>query len=483
MNILLSKEVFEKRKPADLLIAPVWEGGKLAAEGVVPEIASLLKLGDFQGNHGETALLYPEGGQEARLLLLGLGKREEITSERVRRAIAAAVKVAKAKKSKKLNFLFPRDCSAFAVVEGFLLSNYAFTGLKQNLTESETSFVETLKIFGLTAKFEQEIERSQTICKAVDFARDLVNRNADDVTPQRFAMEAAEKLKHKKIQFSLIDCKQLEKEKMGLLLAVGKGATSEPCMIQASYSGNPHSKECILLVGKGVTYDTGGLCLKTPDNMVSMKADMAGAAAVVGAVKAAAELGLKVNVTALAPLAENAIGSASYKQGDVYRSTSGKSVEILNTDAEGRLILADAIAYGVKHLQPTLIIDAATLTGAMVIALGEEISGFFSNDSKAAKELETAAEISGETIWEMPLYDYKESLRSDIADLTNMGGREAGAMKAALFLQEFTNGLPWIHIDMAGPAYLAKPKHYNSAKGTGWGVRLLAEFLELRARK
>jgi leucyl aminopeptidase len=201
-----------------------------------------------------------------------------------------------------------------------------------------------------------------------------------------------------------------------------------------------------------------------------------------GAVRTAAELGLKVNVTAVAPVTENCIGSQSYKLGDVYRSYSGKTVEITNTDAEGRLVLADALAYAVKHLKPTCVIDLATLTGACVVALGEEMAGLFTADEALAQELLEAADQTDELLWRLPVHpDYQEALKSDIADLVNSTGRDAGATKAALFLQEFVGDVPWAHMDIAGPAYLSKPKHYNPTKGTGYGLRMLIDFLEGRS--
>jgi leucyl aminopeptidase len=287
-----------------------------------------------------------------------------------------------------------------------------------------------------------------------------------------------------KIKTTIFDKKKLEQEGFGLILAVSRASSLDPYLIQVSYKGAPGSKEHIVLVGKGVTYDTGGLSLKPTDNMLTMKCDMSGAATVLGAVQTAAALGLKVNVTALVPTAENAIGSKSYKLGDVYKSYSGKTVEINNTDAEGRLILADALSYAAKNLKPTCMIDIASLTGAAVIALGEELSALFANDESLSKDLLAASEKTGELIWRLPLHPgYKESLKSEIADLINTSGRDAGAMKAALFLQEFTSTVPWAHIDFAGPCYLTKPKYYNPAKGTGYGLRLFIDFLKKRSAK
>jgi leucyl aminopeptidase len=475
---------FETRKRADLLIVPYWEGPKAASKIELRSsgVSALLDSGDFKGKNGETALLYPEGKQETRLLLLGLGKKGDSDSESFRRAFSAGLRAAKGKKAKDIHLLFPDSESVRGVFEGIFLTDYAFTEFKHDTLKDSAPLLETLTVFGLDKKFQKEIDRLQDTVSAVNFIRDLVNGNADDVTPDAL-VKRAKAMASKDLRITILDRKRLENEGMGLLLAVGQGARYEPSMILAEYKGAPKSKEHILLVGKGITFDSGGLSLKTTDNMLSMKSDMAGAATVLAAVKMAAALGLKVNVTAVAPVAENAIGSKSYKLGDVYRSLSGKTVEILNTDAEGRLILADAIAYGVKHLRPTAIVDLGTLTGAIVVALGEEISGLFSNSEEIAKDLQKASISSGEKIWRMPLHDYKESLKSEVADISNMGGRDAGSMKCALFIQEFAGKVPWAHIDMAGPGFISKPKHYNPTKGTGWGLRLLLDFLELQSQK
>lgn len=481
MKVFISQD-FDTRKRADLLIVPFWEGPKAASKIEIRSngVSLLLGSGDFKGKQGETALVYPESKHETRILLLGLGKKGDSDPEKLRRNFSAAVKVAQSKKAKDIHLLFPDCNSVRGVIEGIFLTDYAYTQLKgDSLKDCTPILLETLTIFGLDKKFQKEIDRLQQASSAVNLVRDLVNGNADDVTPDRFVKEA-KAMAGNGLKITIFDKKRLEKEELGLLLAVGQGARYEPSMILAEYKGAPKSKEHLLLVGKGITFDSGGLCLKQPDNMLSMKCDMAGAATVLAAVKMAAVFKLKVNVTALAPVAENAIGSRSYKQGDVYRSVNGKTVEILNTDAEGRLVLADAIAYGVKHLHPTSIVDLGTLTGAILVALGEEISGLFTNSEALAKDLQKASVATGENIWRMPLYDYKESLRSDIADIANMGGRDAGSMKCALFIQEFTGGVPWAHIDMAGPAYISKPKHYNTTKATGWGLRLLLDFLELQ---
>ena len=464
-----------------MLLVPYWEGGIAASSFSHPDIQSVLGTKDFQGKSGEVVLFYPKEG--GRILLLGLGKKGEEKAEPVRCAFANAWKKIVDKKGKSVLFFFPKwdaitPLDAFrAVVEAAFLSNYAFDGFKKE----KVSLVEELLISGAESKWEKEIERLQVITSGVHFVRDLVNGNAHDVGSERLAKEAqgfAKKISS--IKTTILNKKQLEDEGMGLLLAVGQGAVEEPKLIISSYSGDPKSKEKIVLVGKGITFDTGGLSLKPTDNMLAMKSDMAGAATVLGVVRVAAELGLKVNVTAVAPVCENAIGSHCYKLGDVYRACNGKTVEILNTDAEGRLVLADAMSYAVKYLKPTWMIDVGTLTGSIVVALGEEIAGLFSNDEKVAKALEDSSVKTGEILWRLPLHDYREALKSDIADMINTGGREAGSMKCALLLQEFVGTTPWAHLDIAGVARMQKPKGYSPTKATGWGLRLLIDLLERR---
>lgn len=461
------------KRDGDLLVLPFWEGPKEAAESASIKVGPALK--DFYGKQGETALCY-DG--EDKVLLLGLGSQEKATVEVLRRAYAAAARFAQTKKVKHIDLLFPKckqkDEFFQGIVEGILLTNYAFTYKHDSLKEKPMVLLTGATFIGITKPVG--LEAMQIVTDAVHFVRDLVNLNADEKVPKMLAKIAKDL--HPKVKTTVFEKKKLEEEKMGLLLAVGRASKHEPVLIQAAYKGDPKSDEHIVLVGKGVTYDTGGLSLKPTDGMLGMKCDMAGAATVLGAVKAAAMLGLKVNVTAVVPSAENNIDADSYKLGDVYKSYSGKTVEINNTDAEGRLILADALSYTVAKLSPTCIIDLATLTGACVVALGEEIAGLFANDDQLADELLESSENTDEMLCRFPVYNgYKEAFNSDIADLVNSGGRDAGAIKAALFLQEFVGSVPWAHLDIAGPAFQAKPKFYNPMKGTGYALRLLVDFL------
>ncbi len=459
-------------KGSDLWVLPFWEGPKAAAEYGSLKIESALR--DFKGKNGEAILCY-EGAQ--RILLLGLGKQDKASVEALRKAYSAVVRVASAKKIKEIEILFPKckqkEEFLQGIAEGLFLTNYSFSYKHDTVKEDPVVLLEKATFVGIEKT--DLINTFQLIVDGVHFVRDLVNANADEKI--EIFLKVTKKI-HPKVKITIFDKKKLEAEKMGLILAVNRASSLDPYLIQASYKGDPKNKGQIVLVGKGITYDTGGLSIKPTDGMLSMKCDMSGAATVLGAVKVAAEMGLKVNVTALMPITENCIGSKSYKLGDVYRSYSGKTIEINNTDAEGRLVLADAISYAVENLSPSCVIDLATLTGACVVALGEDMSGLFSNSDELAEELLESSERTDELIWRLPVHEeYKEAFKSDIADMVNSGGREAGAIKAALFLQEFAKDVPWAHLDIAGPAYISKAKHYNPIKGTGHGLRLLVDFL------
>lgn len=468
MKVSFAKEL----EAADVWVLPFWEGPKEAADLPCAVVGA---LDDFKGKNGETALYYSCG---QRILLLGLGKQEKASVEELRKAYAAAVKLVTAKKIKRMDVLFPKckqkEEFLRGMGEGIFLTNYSFTYKHDSIKEDPPILLEKVVFVGIEKSIV--MDEIETVANGVHFVRDLVNGNADG--KREMVLKAAKKL-HPKVKTTVFDHKWLEKEGMGLILAVNRGSEVSPVFVQVEYRGNPKDSSRIVLIGKGILYDTGGLSLKPTDNMLTMKCDMAGAATVLGAVKVAAELGLKVNVTALFPLTENCIDAKSYKLGDVYRSFDGKTVEITNTDAEGRLVLADSIAYAVKNLRPTAVIDLATLTGACVVALGDDIAGLFCNDDELAEELFEASEKCDELSWRLPVHnDYFEAFKSEIADMINSIGRDGGAIKAALFLQQFAGDVPWAHIDIAGPAYIPKPKHYNPMKGTGYGVRLLTEFLK-----
>lgn len=479
-----------KRSKADLIIVPFFKGKKLATPSIPISdlkgvIDPIVKVGDFTGKEGATLLVYPSLKKEKRVLFLGLGEEKEVSLESLRRSYAAAMKRCQAKEWPHLNVVLPKlkkiplDEVTRAVSEGMTLSSYVFEEWKSK--ESQKLF-HVKKITLVGAKNAKVSQKVVAISTGVDLARDLVNKNALDITPQALASEAKQLAKkYPAVKTTVFDKKRIEKEKMGLLLAVASGSRIDPALIMVEYQGNPRSKDLSMVVGKGLTFDTGGLNLKPTNFIEDMRADMGGAAAALGVIQAAAAAKLKVNIVVVVPSTENAIDALSYKPGDVYRSYLGKTVEITNTDAEGRLILADALAYGQKRFNPSRIIDMATLTGAVVVALGSVRAGLFCNDDEFAKECELAGEKSGERVWRMPLdRDYKSLIDSDIADLRNSGKkRAAGSVTAALFLQEFVKDkTPWIHLDIAGTAFLDSPEHYHQTLATGAGVRLVTTLLE-----
>ena len=491
MEFLITPSL-KSRKHADLLVIPFWKTEKKVQPAFkIPDFAEILcdplASHDFQAKEGEIMFLYTSGQPEKRLALIGLGVQETISIEKLRKIYSNITLECRKKKLKTINLCLPK-CSSMkqtnivrGISEGLFLANYVFTALKRDSIKDDKPVMLEKAVFIEGTQADLALaEKTAHICESVNFARDLVNGNADDVTPQYLAAIARGLEKTcKHVKTTVFDKKRIEKEKMGLLLAVNRGSSQDPAFIVIEYKGNAKSSDHTVIVGKGITYDTGGLFIKPRGNMETMKEDMAGSAAVLGALHAAASLGLKINVTAVIPTTENSIGPKSYKPGDVYVSYTGKTIEIADTDAEGRLILADALAYAVKNLKPSRIIDLATLTGAIMVALGTEASGLMSNHDELAELLTQAGNETGERVWRMPLYEeYKNLLKSDIADIKNVGGRLGGACAAAIFLQEFVGKTPWAHLDIAGTAFHADAKKYHVRFATGVGVRLLLSFFE-----
>jgi len=479
-----------KLKPAPLLIIPFWheKKGAIAASQDLPislEFATpALATGDFTGKEGELILTYPpERDKHERIALLGLGSKGEITVEKLRRAYGCAIRRAQEKKITRMAVLFPNsspldeESLARGVIEGLLLGNYMFARYKTASTETAVRHVD---LVGVSNAVDPLLTQLLATFHGVYLARDLVNGCADEITPQylsHLARNLAGEIPHMKVK--VLGRKQLEEEKMGLMLAVARGSEREPQLIILEYKGTQKNKEQTLLIGKGVTYDTGGLNLKPTGSMETMRCDMGGAATVFGIMSAVGKLQLPINIIAIIPATENSIDASSYKPGDVYNSYAQITVEIGNTDAEGRLILADALAYGVKQYKPTRIIDFATLTGAMEITLGDETTGIMSNDDSLVDAFTQAGLFTYERVWRLPLYEeYQDGLKSDIADIKNVGGRAAGSIAAALFLQKFAGTTAWIHFDIAGTAFLSKEKRYYNKGATAIGVRLTMEYLQ-----
>jgi leucyl aminopeptidase len=320
------------------------------------------------------------------------------------------------------------------------------------------------------------VSRGEVLGEAVNLTRRLVNEPPSEMYPESFAAEAEKIAKACGLSIEVWDQGRLEAERCGSLLAVARGSSREPRLVVLKHSGGPAGAPPLALVGKGVTFDSGGLSIKPTDGMKTMKCDMAGAATVLGAMQAIARLKLPVNVVGFCGLVENMLSGNSYKLGDVLRARSGKTIEVLNTDAEGRLVLADVLDVALGH-QPAKIIDLATLTGACVVALGNDVAGLMTNDQPWADAVKTAAETSGEPMWQLPMFaEFGEQIRSEVADIKNVGdGRWGGAITAAKFLEEFVNGKPWVHLDIAGPAFLESSKSWLDAGGSGFGVRTLVE--------
>ena len=488
MIILTEKEI-ENRKDAQILVLPFYQEDKKVKRAfknfsnLEEDFLKPIELKDFYAKDEELLFLYPEKNLEKRIVLLGFGKIEDIDLEKVRRSVASLVNILKKKKIKTVNFVIPEFKNLEImdildpILDSFYLTNYTFNnllGLKDKVEK-----LEEITFIGVN-NIENLLLKKKKMAEGVYFARDLINENADTLTSEKMGKTAKslEKIS-KKISVKVLDKKDIEKEKMGLLLAVNKGSTIDPTFSIISYKGNPDSDDVTVFVGKGITYDTGGLSLKPSASMVDMKTDMSGAGVLLGTMLSIAKMDLKVNVTAVIPSTDNAIGPNSYKPGDVYKSINGKTVEVTNTDAEGRLILADALAYAEKYLKPTRMIDIATLTGAVGIALGDDISGVFTNDENLFEMLEESSKKTSEFIWRMPLYkDYLESLKSSIADIQNSSKRVGSLIMSALFLQEFVEKTPWAHLDIAGTNFIEKERHYYPVKGTANGVRLLIDFIE-----
>lgn len=483
------------RNKADALVIPYWkeESSPVPATKVSGKWPSLLKetlkTSDFEAGEGEVLFVYVEGQIEKRFCLLGLGEKTKVTEETLRSAFSSLVKVCHTKCLKQLNVLIPEKCKSIksaqigaAAAEGILLTNYQFKKYKTSHSrEKRECALESITFIDSDKSLLKAVESVQMLCEGVHLSRDLINSNADEVTPSYLAQTAQNLFsKRKHVKITIFDEKQLEKEKLDLLLAVGRGSHTPPRLIIVEYKGNPKSHDKVVLVGKGITYDTGGLNLKPTGSMETMKGDMSGAAACLGAMKAVCDLGLNLNFSIVIPSTENAIGSKSYKPGDVYSSYLGKTVEMTNSDAEGRLILADGLAYAVKKLHPTALIDIATLTGAIDVALGPEAAGLMSTDQKLISALIAAGEKTGERLWNLPLFEeYKERLKSDIADLKSWNGRAAASSVAATFLRAFVDEkIPWAHLDIASTAYLSEAKKYAPKYGTGFGVRLIVQFLK-----
>ena len=478
-----------KTAAVETLVVPVCEDAELHPNPVLSALAAAAKaLPEFSGKSGEMLTLHaPQGISLSRAIFLGLGPLAAIDREALRRFAGAAVqrcigcRLAEAliavPAAARLKFTVPELLTA--LMEGAFLANHRFDRYKAEKKETPLARLAFLVQSRVARQYRDLPGRVAAVCGGTLLAREWVSMPANDKRPAQFVEALTERARTENLDVTVLDERALKKEKLGALLAVGGGSDSKPALVLIDYHPRGAHRS-LALVGKGVTFDAGGLNLKPTGSIEEMKIDMAGAAAVAATMFVLARLKPKLRVVAALPLVENMISGSAYRPGDVVTSYAGKTIEIGNTDAEGRLILADAMAYVVQKYRPDTLIDLATLTGACVVALGEGIAGVFSRDDDLAEDIVRAGRVTHERCWKMPLpEDYKELLKSDIADLRSLGTtRWGGAIAAALFLSEFVGDTRWAHIDIAGPVYRRKQDAYCGAGGTGFGVRLLWELIE-----
>lgn len=437
-------------------------------------LGELRTSAEFSGKPGEIAILHqPQGFAAKRFVAIGGGKRTDFDAAALRRAAGTAVRTLKQKGVKTLAWNLDGG-SAEAAVEGAILGDYETDAHK---TDRDAKHLDTFILVG-PERNEAAMQRGRIIAEAQNFTRDLANEPANVLPPRELAARAKKMAAEYRLDCEILDQDHMRQLGMGSLLGVAQGSAEPPALIIIRYkpTGTPTSKDHLALVGKGVTFDTGGISIKPADGMEKMKYDMSGGAAVLGAMKALAQLKPSIPVTVLVPAVENMPGSKAQRPGDIVKSLDGKTIEVLNTDAEGRLILIDAITYA-KRLGCTHIIDAATLTGAIVVALGYVNVGAFTNNQSFLDRVLAASKQEGEKMWQMPLDDeYKDLLKSPFADLANIGGRWGGAISAAWFLKEFAGDTPWVHLDIAGTAWLEETKTFLAKGPTGVPVRTFVKL-------
>jgi len=454
-------------------------------QGALAEVFS----SDFAGKTGETALLYTRGTlPTTRILLVGLGQRQGLTADALRRAAAVAVQKARTMSLTHVAALLPDvglsvSDTAEAIVEGALLGLYRYQGLKS--TPDTITAIEQFDVLTKEAEAASDgVRIGQAIADGTNLARELANTPPNICTPDYLASQAEKMAKANDLTVSILKRKQIEALKMGALLAVAQGSANPPRFIILEHRPEGTENQApIVLVGKGVTFDTGGYSLKTGEGMLGMKMDMSGGAAVIGAMHVISRLEWPIAVVGLIPAADNMVDERAYQPTDVITASNGKTIEIISTDAEGRLLLADALVYA-KRYTPVAVIDIATLTGAVLTALGNVAAGVFSTDAALTHDLQQAGEATYERVWELPMHpEFQKLIESDSADLKNSStAKMAGASVGAIFLKNFIDYPAWAHIDMAGKMTSEGDLPYAPKGASGYGVRLLAEFVRRRIK-
>jgi leucyl aminopeptidase len=459
-----------------------------AEKAELPEILSELFLADdFSGKPKQTLLLYTRNAVlPSRVLLVGLGESNEVTADTFRNAAAIAIKETIRLKAERVSFAtfgesdVDEQVLAQTIVEGAVLGSYRFLDYKTDLKEEDTFEVkEAILICKNIDEAEKGVYEGQAVSAGVILARNLVNKPAAEITPARIGDEALTLGERHGIKATVLGLQELKEQGFGGIIAVGKASANEPRFIILEYGEHLENVPTIALVGKGISFDSGGLDIKPADGMVAMKCDMSGSATVLGTMEAVARLKLPIHLVGLIASAENMPGSNATRPGDIVKSLSGKTMEILNTDAEGRVVLADALYYAQRY-NPDAIIDFATLTGAIMIALGQHATGLMATDEALAEKIKAAGEKSGERVWQLPMWpEYQEMVKSDVADVKNTAGRAGGSITAAAFLAAFVGDFPFAHLDIAATAWMENPiKAYHHKGATGVGVRMMVELLK-----
>jgi len=487
---LLMAELFEG---TDELTGPV----ALLDERMGGRIADVRRRGDFRARPGDTLLLYPPDGSigAERLLLVGIGKQGEVEPERLRRAAGAAVKEAQKLRVGTVASIMHHaelsdasltpEAAAQAVAEGAVLGGYRFTEMKSAPTDDDgPSDVEHFVVLEKDEDKAEAVGRGLALGGAIargeNLARTLGNLPGNVATPSYLAETAQGIADEFGMRCTILGREELVAEGMKALLAVSQGSDQEPKLIVLEHLRGAEGEAPLALVGKGLTFDAGGISIKPSQGMEDMKFDMCGAAGVLGAMRAIGEIGVEANVVAIVPASENLLSGSAVKPGDIIGSHLGKTIEVINTDAEGRLILADALSY-LRRFSPAAAVDAATLTGACVIALGHHVTAVMGNDDALIDEIRAAGDRAGERVWPLPMHDeYKEQLKSEYADIKNTGGRPAGSITAGWFLREFVGDFPWAHLDVAGTAYGEGKLSYQTKGATGVPTRLFVEWVRAR---
>ena len=502
MNALVRRA---ESTPADasLVVLPVFEGDDSPPDAasqlgpsVTEAIAQAVSTGDVSGRSGESVLLYtghPGGGPE-RVLLLGLGTADGLDDEQLRRYAGRAVRAAErvAATSLTLRLVDPIGIGAErlgqAAAEGSLLAAWSFREMKAVVGPEEDAqppkSVESVELWadvGDPDALARGISAGQAVAEGENFARTLQSRPGNVATPTHLAEEAVAIASEIGMDVDVLGPDDLERERMHALRAVSRGSAEEARLIVLHHRGGAPGAPPLALVGKGLTFDAGGISIKPAKGMEDMKFDMSGGAAVLGAMVALGRMGVAANVVGIVPASENLLSGKALKPGDVIRTRAGKTVEVINTDAEGRLILCDALDYAVTSFSPAAMVDCATLTGSVVVGLGHHAAAVLGNDDGLVEEMRKAGERSGERCWPFPLWEeYRRQLRSTTADMKNIGGRPGGTITAAWFLAEFVRDTPWAHLDIAGTAYGQDPLPYQRKGAYGFPTRLLVEWIRSR---